>query len=136
MPRYFSVDEANRTLPFVRRVVDDIVSAHRELLSRLDEYRRLDPEAPRLRARRRELEAEVRELGEQVNGFVGELEAVGALFKGFDEGLVDFHAVLDGRSIFLCWKLGEERIEWWHELDDGYAGRRRLPAHLLSPEVR
>jgi hypothetical protein len=133
MPRYFSVDEANRTLPLVQRVVSDVVSTHRKLMARVDEYRGLDRGRPDSTARRRELEQEIGDLGDQVNGFIRELEEVGALLKGFENGLVDFYGVLDGRPIFLCWKLGEESIEWWHELDGGYAGRRRLPAHLLSP---
>ena len=67
-----------------------------------------------------------------MNRFIGELHELGALFKGFEVGLVDFYAMMDGRPVFLCWKLDEDQIEWWHELDGGFAGRQRLPAHLLS----
>ena len=132
MSKFFTVDEANQTLPLVRRIVDDIVSTHQRLLAQIDEYRAYDPDAEVLRARRRELEEEMRELTDRVNGFVAELEELGAEFKGFEEGLVDFHGMLDGREVLLCWKLGEESVEWWHELDGGYRGRQRLPAHLLG----
>jgi len=44
-----------------------------------------------------------------------------------DQGLIDFRAEMDGREVYLCWKLGEERIDWWHELDAGFAGRQPLP---------
>ena len=46
--------------------------------------------------------------------------------KDLDRGLVDFPALLSGNEVFLCWELGEDDIEFWHELDAGYAGRERL----------
>ncbi len=132
MSKYFTVEEANKTLPLVRRIVTDIVSTHRSMLERLSELREQDAESAASAVRRRALEREIEELAETVNRFIGELDEIGALFKGFEEGLVDFYSMLDGRPIFLCWKLGEESIEWWHDLDAGYAGRRPLPAHLLN----
>jgi hypothetical protein len=132
MPKFFTVDEANQTLPLVRRIVGDIVSTHQQLLALIDEYRGYGQDAEESRARRRQLEGEMRELTDRVNGFVAELEEIGAEFKGFEEGLVDFHGMLDGRTVLLCWKMGEESIEWWHELEGGYRGRQRLPVHLLS----
>lgn len=132
MPRFFTVEEANRTLPLVRRIVSDITSSYSELMERIEEYKTLDPHSPDSRSRREELDVDIREFTDRVHGFVTELEEIGAVFKGFDQGLVDFHGMLEGRPVFLCWKLGEESIEWWHELDAGFAGRKRLPAHLLS----
>jgi len=132
MPKFFTVDEANQTLPLVRRIVGDIVSTHQRLLGLIDEYRAYDPDSEVLKARRRELEEEMRELTDRVNGFVAELGEIGAEFKDFEDGLVDFHGRLDGRAVLLCWKLGEESVEWWHELEAGYRGRQRLPAHLLG----
>lgn len=129
MRKYFTVEEANRTLPLVRRIVTDIVSTHRELEERVEEYRALGLEEES--ERRSELEAEVNELTATVNRYIGEIHELGALFKGVEEGLVDYYSMLHERPVFLCWKLGEERIEWWHELDGGYAGRQRLPEHLL-----
>ncbi|NIQ84631.1 MAG: DUF2203 family protein [Acidobacteria bacterium] len=131
MAKNFTVDEANKTLPLVRRIVTDIVATHRSLVERLDQLRSLESEG-RPGSRRRQLEKEIEELAETANRFIAELDAIGALFKGFEEGLVDFYSTLDGRPVFLCWKLGEESIEWWHELDAGYVGRRPLPAHLLN----
>ncbi|UCF18342.1 MAG: DUF2203 domain-containing protein [Gemmatimonadota bacterium] len=130
MPKYFKLEEANRMLPLLRRIVQDIVGAHGQLLQKVEEYRSPSMELDLSGERRRELEIELQELTDRVNGYVGELEGLGVEFKGFEEGLVDFHATLDGRPVFLCWKLGEESIEWWHEEDAGYAGRQRLPAQV------
>lgn len=131
MAKSFTVDEANKTLPLVRRIVTDIVATHGSMIERLDELRSLDSES-RSDSRRRQLEKEIEELADTANRFIAELDEIGVLFKGFEQGLVDFYSTLDGRPIFLCWKLGEESIEWWHELDAGYVGRRLLPAHLLN----
>jgi len=46
--------------------------------------------------------------------------------KSLDRGLVDFPAIIDGREVFLCWEQDEEDVEFWHELDGGYAGRERV----------
>jgi hypothetical protein len=50
----------------------------------------------------------------------------------FDLGLVDFYGKLDGREIFWCWKTGEERIEFWHDLESGYTGRQPIPEVVQS----
>lgn len=132
MPKYFTVDEANRTLPLVRRIVEDIVRTYDELKQRVAEAGEVRGGGGQRTEIPAELEAEIRELTDRTNGYIAELDEIGALFKGPEEGLVDFYAMLDERPVFLCWKLGEEQIEYWHELEAGYAGRQRLPAHLLS----
>jgi hypothetical protein len=57
---------------------------------------------------------------------VREIEALGVLVKDFRNGLVDFPHEMDGRIVYLCWKPDEEEIEWWHEIDSGFAGRTLL----------
>ena len=63
--------------------------------------------------------AALNSLGEQIN-------ELGCELKDIDQGLVDFRTDMDGHEVYLCWKLGEERVEWWHELDTGFAGRQPL----------
>src|SRR5256885_138607 len=60
------------------------------------------------------------------------LEQIGCVFKGFEPGLVDFYGKLDGKEIFWCWKQGEDRIDHWHELETGYAGRQPVPEVVSS----
>ena len=57
---------------------------------------------------------------------VGEPEGIGCEVKDVQTGLVDFRAMRDGRAVYLCWRLGEEDIAFWHELDAGFAGRQPL----------
>ncbi|MHB8377195.1 MAG: DUF2203 family protein [Dehalococcoidia bacterium] len=66
------------------------------------------------------------QLVEQLNQRLARLNAWGVELKGLDEGLVDFPGERDGRVVYLCWRLGEDRIAWWHELDTGFGGRQPL----------
>jgi hypothetical protein len=128
--KYFTLAEANRTLPLVKRIVADLVSLHpqwRELVAR---YEVVAAEARPDWGESTEqltLRSRIADVARQIDGFMRELEQIGCLFKGFDEGLVDFYGKLDDREIFWCWKQGEDRIEHWHELEAGYAGRQPIP---------
>jgi hypothetical protein len=79
--------------------------------------------APSLMDARGSLERAAGELHELIE----QVHALGCEMKGIEEGLIDFRARMEGREVYLCWKLGEERIGWWHDLDSGFAGRQRLP---------
>jgi hypothetical protein len=129
-PTYFTLEHANRTLPLVRRIVADIVAAYPALQRRTARFHELaaDHADPQLNWRLEALREEIDREAARINGFVAELTELGCSFKGFEEGLVDFPSHHDGRTILLCWKLGEEEIGFWHELDTGYAGRQPLAA--------
>ena len=62
----------------------------------------------------------------QVQDTVSKILETGCLVKDVDEGLVDFPSLLNGEEIYLCWKLGEKRIEFWHGVQEGFAGRKPL----------
>lgn len=57
---------------------------------------------------------------------ISKIQEAGCLVKDIDEGLIDFPSIIEGQEAFLCWKQGEGRIEYWHGLEDGFAGRKRL----------
>ena len=57
---------------------------------------------------------------------VGEFQGRGIIIKDPDRGLIDFPAILNGKEVFLCWEQDEDDIEFWHDLESGYAGRERL----------
>lgn len=65
-------------------------------------------------------------LVEQLNERLARLNAWGVELKGLDEGLLDFPSDRDGRVVYLCWRLGEDHIAWWHEIDVGFADRQPL----------
>jgi hypothetical protein len=133
--RYFTLAEANRTLPLVRRIVADITERYprwRELVAQYElaavQARPDWGEPPEQRRLRLEVEAVARE----INAFLQELEQVGCVFKGFDLGLVDFHGRLGDRDVLWCWKQGEEEIRHWHDRESGFAGRKPIPEMVKS----
>ncbi|HEY8173304.1 MAG TPA: DUF2203 domain-containing protein [Dehalococcoidia bacterium] len=75
-----------------------------------------------LGAKRRSAEALVDELNQRLTA----INELGVELKGIDEGLLDFPSEREGRTVYLCWRLGEDRIEWWHETEAGFAGRQPL----------
>lgn len=57
---------------------------------------------------------------------INQLNSYGCVLKDIPQGLVDFPAIRDGREVYFCWKLGETEIEFWHELDTGFIGRKPI----------
>jgi len=62
----------------------------------------------------------------RLNKIMSDLEGKGCIVKGIKEGLVDFLAIREGREVYLCWKAPEKEIQFWHEIDSGFAGRQRI----------
>jgi hypothetical protein len=63
---------------------------------------------------------------DQMQASVARIDAWGITLRDIDSGLIDFPALVTGRQIWLCWRLGEGDVDWWHELNVGFSGRRRL----------
>jgi hypothetical protein len=130
----FTVDHANRTLPLVRRIVEDIVRQHRrwqEAIVELDlivSGVRADLPDPRAIA----LEREIQQIAADIDQFQGELEALGIQLKDRRIGLIDFPSEMDGRRVLLCWRLGEASVQFWHDEQTGYAGRQPLSPTLVG----
>jgi hypothetical protein len=135
--RYFSVEEANKTLPLVKAIVTDIVhqfSVVTELKQRLSAVKSdrkrtsaTDPYSEEMAQSQAELEAEE----EKLATYIDELTRLGVELKGPD-GLCDFYSLMDGREVYLCWRLGEPQVMHWHELDAGVAGRKPLTPHVAA----
>jgi len=129
-PRLFSLEEAKALLPGIR----DRLAAIQAKKSEVD---RLSAEmeglidstkgnghssGARLTAKRAETERSASDL----DRLLSQIQELGCELKGIEEGLVDFRSMRGGRVVYLCWKLGEDDILYWHELDTGFAGRQPL----------
>lgn len=127
--RLFTVEQANRTLPLVRKIVEDIVVQHRRWRETILELDLLasTARADEPRDRTTELEREAQVLAREIDGYKRELEALSIQLKDSRLGLVDFPSEMNGRHVLLCWRLGEPDIQFWHEVDAGFAGRQPLP---------
>jgi hypothetical protein len=134
MAQRFTVDQANRTIPLVRRIVRDLVDGFATWQARVREFEvaTAQSRADRPSARAEELQRDTQRLAQEIQGFVSELRGLGVEPKGFDIGLVDFPSEVGGRTVYLCWKLGEESVQYWHEADAGYSGRQPLESILQN----
>jgi hypothetical protein len=133
-PRIFSLEEAERTLPLVQRIVVDLQQEYALWRAAVGRFELISAGSRGEGALPPEVAAAQREvalLAERVAGMLGELEAIGCLAKGIEAGLIDFYALRDDRLVFLCWRLGEAHITHWHELDVGVDGRRPID-NLIS----
>jgi hypothetical protein len=117
--RRFTLKEANSALPLVRRIVSDIVQMH----DRVGALQTLAEAGSKAEAPAKP-EAELERALERLQVLVDELHEVGCEVKDYSTGLVDFIGRHEGRDVCLCWKLGEEQIGFWHELQAGFAGRK------------
>ena len=124
--KLFNVEEANALLPTVRGIVRQVQRAHSRVAA--------SQEAARVAAERAKLGgggipggslyvSALSELAEHA----GRLETLGVQLKDYGRGLIDFPSLREGRVILLCWQMGEgDRLEWWHEVEAGFAGRQPL----------
>jgi hypothetical protein len=130
-PRHFTPDEANELLADVRPLAERLVR-HRSTLARAQAARTrivmriagngAGVDAGELAELDERIGKELKGVARCVNG----IHELGAVVKDPDEGLVDFPARVEGQEAYLCWKVGEDSIEYWHGIEEGFAGRKPL----------
>jgi hypothetical protein len=133
--RFFTLEEATALLPRVKVLVAEQLERRatlEQLLGQLSLRTGSPPEtivenpddADDVKALKRDILARIEEYQRGWN----ELEDLGAILKDAKTGLVDFYSKIDGRTVLLCWKHGEDSIDHYHDLDSGFAGRKPLSA--------
>ncbi|HEX8938702.1 MAG TPA: DUF2203 domain-containing protein [Candidatus Limnocylindrales bacterium] len=134
MATFYDLDRANARLAELRPLLETLQAQRLELI-RLREAAvgvheaqggreregggSADPEA-------RRLELRMQALIDQMQAAVSRLDEWSIQLRDIESGLIDFPALVAGRQVWLCWRLGEEQVDWWHELSAGVAGRQRL----------
>lgn len=130
MARYFTREEAEALLPHISVVLRNIqkerakMHEQEEALSTLEERSRGNGHHLHEQIARAQIEL-ARHI-QALRTLATELETFGCELKDPDTGLIDFLSLRDGKSVYLCWLLGEERINYWHEIQAGFAGRQPL----------
>ena len=130
--RLFTLDEANRLVPWLQRVFQRTENARRRLESLSNRLAAIQREQLRRNGtfnRHAELNAaqsELENLQAELNGILNDIVAEGIIVRDISRGLVDFPSVREGREVYLCWISGEESIEYWHETDRGFDHRQPL----------
>ena len=129
-PRRFTRQEAEDMLPYLAPLLF-------KLRNLKEDYGRLQEETADISTRMRgnghglgddlrRAQAELRRTGVQINELAERINNMGCELKDMDMGLVDFRAMINGREAYLCWRLGEEHVTYWHDLDTGFSSRRPL----------
>lgn len=138
MPRYFTLREARAALPTVGRDIRDAVQAK-------GRYQEADKELQSLSQRilmnggmavdTRVAEAwkTQRDSGAQsLKTTLDRIEEMGILVKDLDVGLIDFPTLYRGKEVYLCWRMDEDDIDFWHGTQEGFAGRKLIDGDFLS----
>ncbi len=145
MTSFYTLDRANERLREVRPILEDLQARRGELLGLRDRLHAVSlAEVPTASSGSlvddaltdaaglgepgsgRVIAARIQAVIDQMQAAVERLDAWDVMLRDIETGLVDFPALVAGRQVWLCWRLGEGNVAWWHELSSGVAGRRPL----------
>lgn len=136
MDKTFTLDEAQMLLPVLESLLKRAM-AGKEKLAEIEEESNLLTTQIMLNggtlvdisaahARKEEKERQL----QRVKDALAEIDSIGVQVKDLDIGLLDFPCVVDGETILLCWKMGEEKIAYWHDMTEGYKGRKPIDSRI------
>jgi len=138
MPRYFTLQQAEKLLPEVESAIRDAIHQKSVYQQAEEEWQgfmsrvtmlggvRVDHSEVMDIKRRRESSAE------RLKAAVEKIQDYGCVVKDLDIGLIDFPTLFHGEEVYLCWKLGESGIEFWHGIHEGFRGRKAIDAEFLA----
>lgn len=133
--KHYTVDEANAMLPLLRVILRDVTELANDLRDRYERLTRLQQGKGLDKAHQEEVQQLIQEFErgqDRMREFEQELEDLGVELKDYYTGLIDFRHLHEGREVYLCWKLGEDEVAHWHELNTGFAGRQKLATKVLN----
>ena len=133
MARFYDIDEANATVLELEAIVTVLAEQRAELVRLRDHALARSPETgsevePLSDDELRTLRLRMQGLVDQMAAGVARIDQLGLTLRDIESGLVDFPALVSGRQVWLCWRDGEVAIGFWHNVDEGFAGRRPLQA--------
>lgn len=120
--KYFTPQEANKTLPLVKKIVKDILDTAFQIRTIAESL-----------GGNIERNKEIEQYNAQMNYYMRELEEIGCSYKdwNFQIGLVDFPAMIEGEEVLLCWRSDEDSVKFYHGIEEGYVGRKPIPEEYL-----
>jgi hypothetical protein len=124
MPQYFTLQEANEALKIIRPLMDEVQVIRQKILENQPEaWPAIEKSAGN--GGNRALSNLVQDF-EKLDALVHQIQDTGAQIKDINTGLLDFSALKNGREVYLCWQHGEDDIQYWHEIEAGFAGRQPI----------
>lgn len=124
MPQYFTLQQANQALKIIRPLMDEVQAIRRKILAKQPEaWPAIEKSAGN--GGNRALSDMVEDF-EKLDALIHQILDIGAQIKDINTGLLDFSALKDGREVYLCWQYGEDDIQFWHEIEAGFAGRQPI----------
>ena len=122
--KYFTVEEANAVVP---QLLHDVPRLQELMGNLINKYPDVKKAREKAQLNGGSVEgADYLNCVLQISFLTERLESNGCILKGVRNGLVDFLSLRDGKDIYLCWKSPEKRIEYWHDIQSGFAGRQRI----------
>lgn len=138
---YFTLEEANKLLPYLNSALKQLQAIKGDIVEHVQNLQEKGIDFEELFAKKNLSDAEqqyrskLEELGDQVDNLIYDISEKGALVKDIEQGLVDFYAKISGQDVFLCWKMGEAEIQFYHGIQDGFPGRKSLFERGILEEV-
>jgi hypothetical protein len=130
MPEYYTRAEAEALLPRLEGMLRELQLLREELAEQEEQYTAIRTKVlsngHNMQGSAQRVRMAIATMTAQVTQRIHAIGELGVIVKDLEMGLVDFPARRGGREVYLCWRLGEERIAWWHEVDAGFAGRQPL----------
>jgi hypothetical protein len=138
MPRYFSLEQANQVIPRVEQAIRDAIEVKARFQQADEELKEVSRKVMAAggmlvdRAHIGELRQAREVSAQRLQSALDSIHEFGCLVKDLDIGLLDFPTLYKGREVYLCWRLGERLIEFWHGVDEGFRGRKRIDDDFLA----
>jgi hypothetical protein len=128
--RHFTVDEANELVSLLTPVLEDLRQVHHRMWEAVSEVREFEQRAAANGhgegSKIFDPQFDVSKIQSELEQRLRYLQGIGVVLKDIEEGILDFPTRMHGREVYLCWKLGEDRIAYWHDVETGFAGRQPL----------
>ena len=138
MTRYFTLQQAERLLPDVERAIREAIDlkteyqqAEIELRSEMQRVAMLGG-VDLIRGAFADLRTQRETSADRLKAVIEAIHGIGCVVKDLDIGLIDFPTLFRGEEVYLCWKLGEREIAFWHGVDEGFRGRKAIDSEFLQ----
>jgi hypothetical protein len=138
MPKFFTLQQAEKILSDVEPAIREAISAKAECERAESEWQTVSERVSALggmrvdRARMMEQKNQREAAARALQQAIEKVHQFGCLVKDLDIGLIDFPTLFQGEEVYLCWKLGEQGIQFWHGVSEGFRGRKPIDARFLQ----